>query len=86
MSWRVYRHVSALLAAATLVGALFANTASASEKHWYCVVSHQGLGPHCQSCWAYVGGELGRVGCAVVNGPSSVRYGQCTEKRNRPPC
>ncbi len=56
------------------------------SKHYYCVVKHEGLGPRCQTCWTYTGGEGGRVSCGYVYGPGTVRYGSCDEKRNRPPC
>jgi hypothetical protein len=42
------------------------NTTCAATKHWYCVVKHEGLGPHCETCWSYLGGEGGRISCAVV--------------------
>lgn len=56
------------------------------EKYRYCVVRHEGLGPRCQSCWTYVGGEGGRVACGYSLGPGSVHYGYCEEERNRSVC
>ncbi len=32
---------------------------------------------------SYVGGEGGRVSCALVNGPISVHYGKCEERKKQ---
>ena len=71
--------------AATLIG--YSSVAVAGlSKHYYCVVRHEGLGPRCQTCWSYVGGEGGRAGCGYLYGPGTVHFGSCEESRNRPPC
>jgi len=58
----------------------------AAKKHWYCVVKGERLGPRCESCWSYVGGEGGRVACGVIVGPGSVHYGKCDLPRHRMRC
>ena len=60
------------------------STGYVCRKALLCEIRHEGLGPRCQTCWAYIGGEGGRVACAVALGPGSARYGKCDEQRNRP--
>jgi hypothetical protein len=84
-------HIARLMTAITCSILLFASPIAGwaqdfFSKHYYCIVRHEGLGPRCQTCWTYTGGEGGRVSCGYVYGPGTVRYGSCDEKRNRPPC
>lgn len=40
----------------------------------------------CSDCWSALGGEGGRIDCAVRFGPGEVFYGTCGEDRNKKYC
>lgn len=51
--------------------------------NWYC---HRYSGAACSTCWSLLGGEAGRLDCALRFGPGSVTTGKCNEKKNRMFC
>lgn len=59
------------------------------KKYRYCQVKPVGYNQvACSNCTSRgIGGEGGRAYCgAKCGGACSVRYGRCSESRNRPPC
>lgn len=59
------------------------------KKYRYCQIIPQAYRVVlCRDCVSKgIGGEAGRVYCGVKCGMScSVRYGKCSEERNKPPC